>query len=94
MKNRLLTTLIAGSALLLLVLACEERPLPSLTYRQRELADTVYLERIGVLRPQLDSLCDARFDSLVQVAVDSLIRVRRTEEARLRARVRQQLQSQ
>lgn len=93
MKNRLLTTLIAGSALLL-VIACEERPLPSLTYRQRELADTVYLERIGVLRPQLDSLCDARFDSLVQVAVDSLIRVRRTEEARLRARVRQQLQSQ
>ncbi len=78
--------------LILATPACKEQPeqLPALTFRQRELADTLYLQKIAVLRPQWDSLCDARFDSSVRVAVDSLIRVRKEEEARLRARIQQQ----
>ncbi|MDX1940164.1 MAG: hypothetical protein SFU99_06400 [Saprospiraceae bacterium] len=70
--------------------ACQEQPLPELTFQQRELADTLYLEKISVLRPQWDSLCDMRFDSLVRVAVDSLIQVRKGEEAELRARIQQE----
>ncbi|MBK7869952.1 MAG: hypothetical protein IPJ74_04305 [Saprospiraceae bacterium] len=72
--------------------ACEEQPLPDLTFQQRELADTLYLEKISVLRPQWDSICDAQFDSLVRAAVDSLILVRKEEEARLRARIQQEQQ--
>ncbi len=73
--------------------ACQkhEEKLPELTFRQRELADTLYLQRINVLRPLWDSLCTTHHDSLVQVAVDSLIRVRKAEEARLRARIQQQI---
>jgi hypothetical protein len=69
---------------------CEEQPPPSLTNSQRELIDTLYLREISVIRPQLDSTCDANFAANVQLAVDSLIKVRREEEARLRERILQQ----
>ena len=41
--------------------------------------DTTAAPKIVVLKPKLDSLCDARFDSLVQAAVDSILEVRRLE---------------
>lgn len=58
-----------------------------LTSRERALIDTMYLQRIEVLRPQWDSLCAAVHDSLLEIAVDSLIKVRREEEIRLRSRI-------
>lgn len=58
-----------------------------LTSRERELIDTLYTERIKILRPQWDSMCTASHDSLLQIALDSIIRVRREEEARLRSRI-------
>lgn len=88
--KQILKLIVLGFTAFLLLPACEEQPLPALTFRQRELADTLYLEKVSVLRPQWDSICDARFDSLVAVAVDSLIQVRKAEEARLWARIQEQ----
>lgn len=88
--KRSIKLIVPGFAVFLMLQACEEQPLPALTFRQRELADTLYLEKVSVLRPQWDSICDVRFDSLVAVAVDSLIQVRKAEEARLRARIQEQ----
>lgn len=45
--------------------------------------DTIAAKQINVLRPQLDSLCDARFDSLVAVAMDSIMVVRQLERAKI-----------
>ncbi len=75
---------------LLLLLACSEEPLPALTASQREMIDTLYLRKVAVLRPQLDSACNANFAANVQRAVDSLIKVRKEEEARLRKRMLEQ----
>lgn len=58
-----------------------------LTSRERALIDTIYTERIQVLRPRWDSICAANHDSLLAVALDSILRIRREEEARLRARI-------
>lgn len=88
--KRIFKLTVLGFAAFLLLPACEEQPLPALTFRQRELADTLYLEKVSVLRPQWDSICESRFDSLLRVAVDSLIQVRKAEEARLRARIQEQ----
>ncbi len=77
----------------LLLAACGERqedPLPALTYRQREIVDTLYLERVTTLRPMLDSICEAEHEARVARAVDSLLQVRMAEEARLRARIFQE----
>lgn len=64
-----------------------------LTSRERALIDTIYTERIQVLRPRWDSLCAAKHDSLLALALDSILRIRREEEARLRARLKlEQLQ--
>ncbi|MFN7115827.1 MAG: hypothetical protein ACK4TA_03455 [Saprospiraceae bacterium] len=78
---------------LFLLFACGnngEESLPALTASQREMIDTLYLRRVAVLRPQMDSTCDANFAANVQRAVDSLMKIRREEEARLRQRVLQQ----
>lgn len=58
-----------------------------LTSRERALIDTLYTQRIKVLRPRWDSLCAAQHDSLLEIALDSIVRIRREEEARLRARI-------
>jgi hypothetical protein len=60
-----------------------------LTSRERVRLDTLYARQIELVRPQWDSLCDARFDSMVRVATDSIVRIRREEEARLRTRIQQ-----
>lgn len=89
MKGNWLKYAIVSMVLLSLV-ACEEGPPPALTSSQREMIDTLYLRKVAVLRPKLDSICDANFAQNVQRAVDSLIRVRKEEEARLRERILQQ----
>jgi hypothetical protein len=77
-------------AVLLIFGACEqEEKLPTLTASQREQIDTLYLQRVNVLRPQLDSACMANFAASVQQAADSLVKVRREEAARLRERILQ-----
>ena len=75
--------------LLLTVTACkkQENVRIKLTSRERALIDTMYLEKIKVLRPYWDSLCAAAHDSLLEIALDSLIKVRREEEIRLRSRI-------
>lgn len=85
MKANFLKYFIAGFGMLLLI-ACEEQALPALTASQREMIDTIYLQKVAVLRPQLDSICEADFAVNVQKAVDSLIKIRKEEEARLRDR--------
>ena len=45
--------------------------------------DTTAAKQIVILRPILDSLCDARYDSLVQVAVDSIMEKRQLEINRI-----------
>lgn len=76
-------------AILLLAPACkkQENIRIKLTSRERELIDTLYTERIKILRPQWDSMCAAAHDSLLEIALDSIIRVRREEEIRLRSRI-------
>ncbi len=80
-----------------LLTACGERqeePLPELTYRQREIVDTLYMEYVTGMRPVLDSICEAQFEDRVARAVDSLLRVRRAEAERLRSRVLQEQATQ
>ena len=68
--------------------SCTEEPPPYLSAKDRELIDTLYIRELRVLRPQLDSLCEARFDEEVERKVDSMLEVRRAEEARLRERIK------
>ena len=58
-----------------------------LTSAERVKVDTLYTREVRVLRPYLDSLCDANFDKMVTNAVDSLLEVRRQEEIQLRKRI-------
>jgi hypothetical protein len=75
--------------LLLLAPSCkkQENIRIKLTARERALIDTMYTERIKVLRPLWDSICTNQHDSLLAIALDSIIRVRREEEIKLRARI-------
>ncbi len=68
--------------------ACQDPPPLKLTAQQRANADTVYLRVIDTLRPELDSMCAARFEMEVDHLVDSLLRVWRREEAILREKYR------
>lgn len=69
--------------------SCSEPPPLKLTLSQREMADTVYLEKVKTLGPQLDSLCAANREERLARAVDSILNVRRSEEAELRAKYKQ-----
>ncbi len=69
--------------------SCSEPPPLKLTLSQREMADTLYLEKIKTLGPQLDSLCAAKREERLARAVDSILNVRRSEEAELRAKYKQ-----
>ncbi|MBV6427037.1 MAG: hypothetical protein KIPDCIKN_01550 [Haliscomenobacter sp.] len=69
--------------------SCSEPPPLKLTLSQREMADTLYLEKVKTLGPQLDSLCAAKREERLARAVDSILNVRRSEEAELRAKYKQ-----
>ena len=64
--------------LILLLCSCEDPP-PVLSKADRNAVDTLVINRIKILRPKLDSICDARSDALVQNAVDSIM-ARRLQE--------------
>jgi hypothetical protein len=82
--KRIVTLCLAG--LLFLTVACDDGPPPEFTTQERELMDTLYLQRVSVLRPRLDSACEANFNSNVLRLADSLVKVRKAEEAALRER--------
>ncbi len=71
------------------ITSCSEPPPLKLTLSQREAADTLYLEKVRTLGPQLDSLCQANREERLARAVDSILNVRRSEEAELRAKYKQ-----
>ena len=66
--------------------SCSEPPPLKLTLSQREMADTLYLEKVKTLGPQLDSLCAAKREERLALAVYSILNVRRSEEAELRTK--------
>lgn len=57
-----------------------------MTPAERSRVDTIYKTRIAILRPQWDSLCDARYPAVVAAARDSIVKERLAEEALLRRR--------
>ncbi len=67
--------------------ACAEEAPVSLDQEARVLIDTMYIQEVRVLRPELDSLCELEFEDRVAELVDSLLPIRRAEEERLRQRI-------
>jgi len=71
--------------------SCTEREV-RLSANDRQIVDTIYLRRLDSLRPLWDTLCVTNRPMMLKAAVDSLVRTRLEEEARLRARIKQQEQ--
>ncbi|MFM9950866.1 MAG: hypothetical protein ACKV1O_23215 [Saprospiraceae bacterium] len=69
--------------------SCTEREV-RLSANDRQIVDTIYLRRLDSLRPLWDTLCVTNRPMMLKTAVDSLVRIRLEEEARLRARIKQQ----
>ncbi|WP_020567095.1 hypothetical protein [Neolewinella persica] len=80
---------------LLTLAACgstEEDPVNiRLTMDERQRIDDLVKIHMDSIRPIVDSLCKATFADRVAVATDSIIQRRLEEEARLRARIPQNL---
>jgi hypothetical protein len=87
MSTKFIFAILCG--LLFLAPSCkkQENIRIKLTSRERALIDTMYTERIKVLRPAWDSICTNQHDSLITVLLDSIIRIRKEEEIKLRARL-------
>lgn len=62
-----------------LVTACSEAPPPTLSYKEREMIDSLYRHQVDSLKPIFDSICTARFDSAVHFKTDSMVKVRNAE---------------
>lgn len=72
---------------------CTEDPPPALSYKDREMIDSLFRMKIDTLRPYLDSLCEARTDSMVKRNADSIMDERLGEIQRYLERIRQEEQS-
>ncbi|MFQ5448346.1 MAG: hypothetical protein ACE5FF_15585 [Saprospiraceae bacterium] len=90
MKNY--TTILFSLPFLLLATACTQDPPPTLTYKDRELADSLYRLQVDTLNPVMDSLCKARFDSAVQHNVDSMMAERLSEIEKYLQRIKRESQ--
>lgn len=66
--------------------ACSEPPPLKLTLQQRDMVDTIYLQKVQTLGPQLDSLCLVNREIRLKNAVDSILVIRRSEEEKLRVK--------
>jgi len=73
---------VIGCCALILLASCGKREI-RLDRTLRRTIDTTAAKQIVILRPILDSLCDARYDSLVTVAVDSIMNKRQLEIKRI-----------
>ncbi len=74
----------------ILLSACgdgEETVTYRLTSKERRKVDTLVAAEVRILRPLMDSLCDANFADLVDEATDSIVQLRLEEELRLRNRI-------
>lgn len=87
MKIRMLSILVIIASMS----SCTEREV-RLSVNDRQIVDTIYLSRLDSLRPLWDTLCATNRVSMLQHTVDSLVRTRREEEARIRERIKQQVQ--
>lgn len=80
---------------LLLLTACgssgDEPVNIRLTMDEREQIDDLVKVHMDSVRTLVDSVCTATFDDRVAVATDSILQRRLEEEARLRARIPQNL---
>lgn len=81
-------------ALLIAILAglssCEpEETSIRLTSSERIRIDSLAKKQIDTLAPFIDSLCTVQHDDMVQQALDSIIALRKAEEQKLRARLKQ-----
>lgn len=73
-----------SGVVLLFLNACSEPPPLKLTLQQRDMVDTIYLQKVQTLGPQLDSLCLVNREARLKKAVDSILAIRRSEEEKLR----------
>jgi len=80
--RKLLWVLICAYTLVVALESCGKREV-KIDRIMRRAIDTTAASRKAVLRPKLDSICDAQFDSLVQVAVDSILKQRRSEISKI-----------
>lgn len=78
------------AALALMAFGCTEAPEPTLSYKERELVDSLFRLQVDSIRPKLDSLCTARHDSTVLFKVDSMLKVRLAEKQKYLDRLRQE----
>jgi hypothetical protein len=90
MKNK--TAFLLFFFFLLLTAACTKDPPPTLSYKDRELVDSLYRLQVDSLNPGIDSLCKARFDSAVQHNVDSMMQERLSEIEKYLERVKRENQ--
>lgn len=58
-----------------------------LTLRERQQIDTIVSTELRLMRPRMDSICQANFEEEVARATDSIVQRRLEEELRLRARI-------
>jgi hypothetical protein len=70
--------------------ACTEDPPPALSYRDRELIDSLFRLQADTLRPIYDSLCIARMDSMVNRNVDSIMQERLAEIEKYLERIKRE----
>ena len=72
-------------------LGCTEAPVPTLSYKERELVDSLFRLKVDSLRPLYDSLCTAHYDSALKFKVDSMMKVRREETQKYLDRLRKEV---
>ncbi len=58
--------------------SCTTRPVTP-SRDSRRTIDTMYQQKIIVLKPHMDSICTHVYDSLYTLAIDSILSVRRNE---------------
>ncbi len=77
---------------LFLQTACTADPPPTLTYKDREVVDSLFRMEVDSLKPLLDSLCDMRHDSAVQHKVDSIMGERQSEIDKYLERIKSEME--
>jgi hypothetical protein len=62
-----------GAIFIFVLTSCTEEPPPTLSFKEREMVDSLFRLQTDSLAPLYDSLCQAHFDSAVQSKVDSMM---------------------
>ncbi|MCB0704705.1 MAG: hypothetical protein KDC34_05320 [Saprospiraceae bacterium] len=72
------------------VISCTEDPPPTLGPKDIKIVDSLYQTEVILLKPILDSICEANYDSLLRRATDSMFTNRVEEIERQLERIRNQ----